>query len=333
MLAAAMLAVIASAVSAAAATLMVGPDQQYKAPSEAARDAMPGDTIQIAAGTYFDCVVWQTDNLTIVGTGSGAVLTDKTCQGKAIFVTVGKNITIRNLTFARARVPDFNGAGIRAEGANLHVEHSRFINNQSGILAASEPDSKINILDSQFIENGQCYSNHCTGALTIGGIASLNIRHCFFWGTKGGDHILSKARRTELTDSRIADGLAGTAAYLVDLPGGGSLIMRGNQLEKGLHSGHPGIAVKVMAGFGAQPVSNLVFELNHLRTDTNGKLVFVSNWSGLGAQMSGNSFQGAVVPISSAGYAWFASKSFMRYSLDSAKALAKAFAHQIKSYL
>ena len=64
------------------------------------------------------------------------MLSDKSCGGKAIFITLGSDITIRNLTFARARVPDRNGAGIRAEGRNLTVEHSRFIDNENGILAA-----------------------------------------------------------------------------------------------------------------------------------------------------------------------------------------------------
>ena len=45
-------------------------------------------------------------------------------------------ITIRNLTLTRARVADFNGAGIRAEGGDLTIEHVRFIDDQDGILAA-----------------------------------------------------------------------------------------------------------------------------------------------------------------------------------------------------
>ena len=45
--------------------------------------------------------------------GAKVVITDKACQGKALFVTVGEGITVRNLTLTRARVPDGNGAGIR----------------------------------------------------------------------------------------------------------------------------------------------------------------------------------------------------------------------------
>src|SRR5438067_1100163 len=77
---------LSTTVSAAAATLMVGAGQTYAAPSDAARVALRVDTVHILAGTYFDCAVWSADDLTIEGVGLGTVLTDKICQGKAIFV-------------------------------------------------------------------------------------------------------------------------------------------------------------------------------------------------------------------------------------------------------
>jgi hypothetical protein len=67
------------------------------------------------------------NHLTVESKGPNLILTDKTCMGKAIFVTVGHDIIIRNITFTRARVPDGNGVGIRAEGSNLTVEKSRFL--------------------------------------------------------------------------------------------------------------------------------------------------------------------------------------------------------------
>ena len=140
---AAAVAVLCLCKPASARTLEVGPDQNLKAPSAAAAIAAPGDTIEIAPGEYFDCAVWSEDNLTIEGKGDGAVITDKTCQGKALFITKGNDITIRNLTFTRARVPDQNGAGIRVEGKNLTIEHSRFIDNEDGILAGDSPQSRI----------------------------------------------------------------------------------------------------------------------------------------------------------------------------------------------
>ena len=99
-----------------ARTLEVGQGHEFKQPSEAVAAAKNGDTIEIYPGQYFDCAIVRQNDLTIEGKGSGVIMTDKTCGGKAILVTAGSNITIRNLTLQRARVPDQNGAGIRARG-------------------------------------------------------------------------------------------------------------------------------------------------------------------------------------------------------------------------
>ena len=120
-----------------ARTLEVGPDKDYKQPSEAAAAARAGDRIAIAPGEYFDCAILRADKLVFEGVGDPdkVVMTDKVCGGKGLLITVGNGITIRNLTLARARVPDGNGAGIRNEAPDLTVEGVRFVNNQNGILS------------------------------------------------------------------------------------------------------------------------------------------------------------------------------------------------------
>ena len=187
----------------------VGPEEELKTPSQAARLVRSGDTVQInpMPGGYYDCAIWGADDLTIEGIGNDVRLTDTTCQGKAIFITAGKRITIRNLAFERARVPDQNGAGIRAEGEDLLVEDSRFINDESGILAAASPNSKITIRNSQFTANGTCASSRCVGAIAVDQIAQLTVIHCKISGTKGGDAIRSLAAHTRLVGNNVEDGV------------------------------------------------------------------------------------------------------------------------------
>jgi hypothetical protein len=91
-----------------------------------------------------------------LGTSEGVVITGVPCDGKGLLVTKGDDITIRNITFAGARVPEGNGAGIRAEGRKLTIEHSRFIDNEDGIVTANLPDSAIIIISSTFTGNGDC---------------------------------------------------------------------------------------------------------------------------------------------------------------------------------
>src|SRR3954451_3627054 len=125
-----------AAASTNADTLLVGADHELKVPSAAAAVVHAGDTVVIEPGEYFDCAIWRANGLTIEGKSDGVAITDKACAGKALFVVDGDDITIRNITFTRGRVPDGNGAGIRAEGANLRIERGRFINNENGILSS-----------------------------------------------------------------------------------------------------------------------------------------------------------------------------------------------------
>jgi hypothetical protein len=306
---------------AAAKTLSVGPDQEFKLPSDAARAAADGDTVSIAPqpGGYFDCATWRQSRLTIEGQGEGATITDKTCDGKGLFILDGRDVTIRNLTFARARVPDRNGAGIRVQGANLRIERSRFLNNETAILAAPQDASTITILDSEFTDNGRCDSG-CTHAVTIDGVAILHIEHSRFKGGTGDDQIESTAQRTELIGNEIADGEAGTAHTLVELPHGGSLVMRDNSLEQGARGGRREAAIAIVAGNGAAPVSELVFSGNRYKNDTGASALFVMNWSGTDAKLDGNQLGAETTPVSSSGYAWFRAKSLAHVALDQARA-------------
>jgi pectate lyase len=156
-LAVGMLAGIATAGPGRGDSLRVGVTQTYKAPSAAAAVAKNGDHIEIEPGQYFDCAVWNADNLVIEGTGPGVVITDKTCMGKGLFVIEGNNTTVRNLTLMRARVPDMNGAGIRLDNGSLTVDTVKFIDNQNGLFGRT-PGTTVTVRNSDFDRNGICAS-------------------------------------------------------------------------------------------------------------------------------------------------------------------------------
>ena len=191
---------------ARARTLEVGENKEFKMPSAAAAAAQDGDRVEIQPGEYFDCAVWSANKLVVEGIGDPdkVIVTDKTCQGKALFVTVGEGITIRNLTLTRARVPDGNGAGIRGEGKNLVVDRVHFVNNQNGILSGTVGGSMI-VRNSVFDRNGACDSA-CAHGLYVGNLDLLQIEQTRFVGTKRAHHIKSRALRTEVTGCTIQDG-------------------------------------------------------------------------------------------------------------------------------
>lgn len=277
-----------------AATLDVGAGQRFAAPSAAIAAAHDGDTVAIHPGQYFDCAVVKQNNLTIEGVGEGAVMTDKPCQGKALLVIDGNDVTVRNLTLQRARVPDGNGAGIRAEGGNLTIEATRFLNNQDGILSADNPNATIRIIGSQFTDNGKC-SNACAHAIYVGRFGRLEIVNTRFFDTHEGHNIKSRALFTRVANCDIEDGPNGSSSYLIDIPNGGTAIIEGNKMEKGRLSQNRANTIMIGEEGVTQPTEQIVVRNNVFTNDTGYQTVFVHNITATPAQLSGNSFHGGPV--------------------------------------
>ncbi len=291
--------VVASAAPPALArTLEVGPGKPYKTPSAAAAVAANGDRILVAPGSYSDCAVLHADNLTIEGSAPDgrAVLTGTICQGKAILVTTGNSITVRNLTLTGAQVPDGNGAGIRDESRLLTVEAVHFIGNQDGILTGAPGNATLVVRNSEFLQNGACVHD-CAHGIYAGHIALLRVEHSRFFETREGHHIKSRAARTEVTDCSISDGAQGTASYLIDISNGGSVLVRGNTLEKGPQSGNRSTAIAIGAEGVTQPAQEITIENNTFRNDGRGQTVFVNNRTPTPAQLLGNHLSGPVLPL------------------------------------
>ena len=282
---------------ALAATLEVGPGKTYAAPSAAAAAAHDGDHVIIAAGSYFDCAVWRANDLTIEGAGPDAtVITDKTCNGKALFITQGNNITIRNLMLTRARVPDMNGAGIRAEGGDLTVEHVQFVNNQNGILSAPEPGKKIVIRDSAFIRNGSCESG-CAHGIYVGPLALLRVERSRFFETKQAHSIKSRAQRTEVIGCDIADGAEGTSSYSVEVPNGGAVLLRDNHVQKGPKAENHTAAFVIGSEGVTQPTPEIIVEHNTFLVEGDYNSFLVWNLTATEAKLKGNILQGNAKPL------------------------------------
>jgi hypothetical protein len=287
--------------TADARTLEVGPGKPFAMPSQAAEVVRDGDVVQIAPGTYVDCAVWVRDNLTIEATGPGVVLARRTCAGKGIFVIGGDNVTVRGLTFQGAEVPSRNGAGIRAQGGNLTVEHSTFLENQMGILATGALSGTLLVRDSLFARNGNCYP-HCRDddfmhALYVGReIALLRVERSEFTEQHDGHYVKSRAMRNEIVDNVIHDGDKATSSYLIDIPDGGTLIATGNQLEKG-----PGFENDVTIAVGEEkltnPTSEIRIENNTLNNRNAKSAILLWNMTKTDPVLRTNMYKGRIVPL------------------------------------
>jgi hypothetical protein len=318
---AALPALLLLASTAQAATITVGPERALKLPSQAVKEAGEGDTIAIEPGEYYDCLKVGTPRLTIAGLGDGAVLTDTTCDGKAIIVTGADGLTLRNLTLQRARVGDGNGAGIRAESGSLTVENVRFLNDQAGLLAGALPGATIVIRDSRFEATGNCNGNRCASTITVGRIARLVIERTLITGTRGAHQVVSSARATEITGSRLEDGPKGSASFLLMLPEGGSLKLEGNILQKGPRAANLRGAVLV----DGEITGPFIVRHNRFINATGSGVPFILNWSDDGPELEGNEIIPPGDEVSSAGYMRNRAGNLAR----DAKAMARGLARKL----
>lgn len=248
-----------------AATWVVGPNGPEMSLAEALAKAADGDVIAIMPGEYIGQVGSITQRqLTIRGVGKRPVLRagGKSAENKAILVIKDGDITLENLEFRGARVPDGNGAGVRFEKGKLLVRGCAFFDNENGLLTANFAEAELSVEDSVF---GDAPNNRGSlpHLLYAGRIAKLSVTGSRFHEGFEGHLIKSRARQSYIAYNLIADGYEGEASYEIDLPNGGEATLIGNVIGQG-----PRAQNRTLVSFGAEgnawPKSSLTMVHNTL---------------------------------------------------------------------
>ncbi len=258
-------AALLGAAPAAARNLLVGPGQEFDQPSAAIAAAADGDAVLIEPGTYFDCATLTANGVTVAGRAPGVVLSDKTCGAKAILVIQGDDTVVRDLTLARARVPDGNGAGVRLEGQSLLLERVQFVNNEVGVLAGNGGPGAVRVVQCRF-EGGGVSGERPSVALLAGPVAVLQVQQSVFTGVKGSQ-VGSTALQTELTGNRIETSRMAVSAAA------GNLLLEDNVLE--LAPDNDGRQAAVVASGDTR----VVMRRNRLANDTGRPAALLLDWS------------------------------------------------------
>jgi hypothetical protein len=298
---------------ASARTLSVGPREPFPLPSDATRVAQDGDIVLIEPGEYYDCAVWTRNHLVIAGARPGVVITDTTCQGKALFVITGDDTTIRDLTLARARVPDRNGAGIRQEGQGLILQRVQFVNDEVGVFAGSAGAGAIRISDCGF-EGGGIGGERPTFAVRADAVSLLRIERSTFKGVKGGQ-ISSSAARTELVGNEIETGTGEEPAVAV-LSTSGHLVMEDNVLSIGPKAPRLSAAVLV-TGQDSPEVRR-----NRLLNATGRPVALLLDWTGKYPVLEGNLVEPRDAGLSTNGVWRYRASVLYRGTKDGVRAFA-----------
>ncbi len=308
---------------AAARVLDVGPHAALASIGAAARNARDGDTVHIAAGTYYECAVWGASHLTIEGDGPATVMTDNACQGKAAFVIDGNDVTVRNLVLTRVRVADGNGAGIRGEGRDLTLEGVSFVNNQYGLLVG-DTGGTLRLLHCLFEDNGSSLDGRPTHAISAAGLDLLEIEDSRFSHERAGDYIIAHAGRIAIATSRFSDEgdrMTGPLAMLT----ASSIVLNGNTIDLGRAAAErPGAFLAIGDAEHIEVRGNRLTEPGHA-------IPLLRNWTGTAAAEQDNNVPDGVTAVTDSGRLWHGIRGFLGHARDEALRLKGLLRHYAKA--
>ena len=274
-----LIASLLTSMAGAGQVLKVGPTRDVKTIAAAAAKAQDGDTVEIDAGDYVgDVAVWKQDRLMIRGVGGKAQLlaAGQSAEKKAIWVIRGGSITVENIIFKGAKVPDKNGAGIRFEKGHLRVKNCGFFDNENGILTGGG-DSTLEVENSEFGNNG--HGDGYSHGIYVGGIKLFKLTGSYFHHSKIGHLVKTRAAENHILYNRITDETGGTASYELDISNGGIAYVIGNIIQQSSTSENSTIIAYGMEGY-KWPVNELYLSFNTIMNDRPQGGIFVNAKAG-----------------------------------------------------
>jgi hypothetical protein len=293
-----------SAPTAGARILTVGVGEEYATLAAAIAASRDGDVIEVQAGTYVNDTADITHSITIEGVGGmvNLVETEPLPNEKGILIVDGAKVTIANITFSGAEIPDSegaNGAGIRYQGGDLILINDVFTGNQNGIMGTPVDgllSNTVTIENSSFANNGdgmpESVGYGTTHDLYIGTVSNLLVENSVFLGVNGvGNVFKSRAEATCIVNNVISD-MDTAASYSIDLPNGGVAQITGNFIEQGVNSPNWAI-MEYSAESLPYANSSLVIQGNTIvnQSAASGSVGLV-NYSGIMANVTGNTIVG-----------------------------------------
>ncbi len=252
--------------------------------ADALARALPGDTVVLPPGVHAGAVgMVAVPGLTLTSPGPGAELRadGRHVGGKAILVVRAPGVRIENIGFRGARVPDGNGAGIRFESGSLWLERCRFADNEMGLLSGAGPQMQLVVHRCHFGDAPRHDSGQLHHLLYVGRIGSCVVLHSRFGNGWRGHLLKSRARINRVLWSEFIDTPHGEAAYEVEFPEGGDILLQGNRIEQSAHTRNPAL-LSVGAEARGRPQTRLVLRDNVFVSERGASVVnptrFVRLW-------------------------------------------------------
>jgi hypothetical protein len=241
-------------------------------------------TVLIAPGNWNECAV-QRDGIVhfrAVEPGT-ALLGGKACEGKAALVLRGRGASVEGIVFADLAVEDGNGAGIRLEEGPLRVSQSWFRDSQQGIMTTNGVNRELVVDKSTFTRLGTCEnSGGCAHSIYAGDYGRVTVTRSRFEQGTGGHYLKSRAARIVVEDCSFDDSNGRGTNYLIDLPNGGTGIIRGNWFVQGRDKENWSTMIAIGAEGARYTSDGLVIADNEARLvpGLSRSPAFVADWTG-----------------------------------------------------
>lgn len=285
-----------SSLSLYADSISVGPKEKHRKIEDAVNSARDGDTVLIQAGKYTESFT-VSKKLKLIGKGSVHITAPKAIPNQKAIIVSRADLIIENIELSGARVPDKNGAGIRQEKGNLTLIGCRIHNNENGILSGALEDAELTVKKSEFYLNG--HGDGYSHGIYAGKIKKLTVEDSYFHDTKVGHHIKSRAFSSEIHRNRLDDG-KGDASYSIDIPNGGTAVIRENTIIQGEKTQN-----RTMVNCGgeseAYPSSSLLIENNTFINRRKQGSTGIYNRTKINAVVKGNKFENVEKPLEGPG--------------------------------
>ena len=299
--AATFLAIVSATSLMAVTTNQVGSGKTYSTIQAAVSASANGDVVEVYPGTYSGAAAEAKiyNNITIRGIGTRPVL-DATgytiVNGKAIFEAIGADITVENLEFKGASVPDKNGGSIRPEGLKLTVRFCYIHDNQDGIQGGA-PGSEILVEYCEFSHNGA--GDGKSHNLYISAIDKFTFRFNYSHDAYIGHLLKTRASNNYILYNRITDETGGQASYEIDVPQGGLTYIVGNLVEQCPTTQNHGMIT--FCEEGTLNPTNIMYIANNTIVNDYGGGTVINNLSTNAAVVVNNIFVGGGTTFSGLG--------------------------------
>jgi predicted outer membrane repeat protein len=139
--------------------------------AHAVSQAVSGDTISIAAGTYPEQVIVGTKVLTFVGAGAGSTFVDGSNTGRVFSITA-PSATFANLTIQNGHVISDSGGGIYASGTLTLTNVDVLSNTVVGNASSNYVGGGVRVRSELRVTGGRFEHNLVTGGGEGGAISS-----------------------------------------------------------------------------------------------------------------------------------------------------------------